>query len=54
MATVSPCVKVCRYDGGDVCIGCRRTAEEISVWWRLSDAEAQAIMATLADRPSPQ
>ena len=53
MATVSPCVKVCRYEGGALCIGCKRTADEISDWWRLTNDEARAIMAELPSRGRP-
>jgi predicted Fe-S protein YdhL (DUF1289 family) len=29
----SPCSKVCRYETGtDICIGCGRSAEEITAW----------------------
>lgn len=53
MATVSPCVKVCRYEGGPLCVGCKRTVDEISDWWRLSDEDALAIMAELPNRQVP-
>ena len=50
----TPCVKVCAVDGASgYCLGCRRTLPEIAGWARLSDAEREAIMAALPDRPDP-
>lgn len=50
----TPCVKVCAVDGASgYCLGCRRTLPEIAGWARLSDAEREAIMTTLPDRPDP-
>ena len=53
MALVSPCLKVCRYDGGDYCVGCKRHTDEIGRWFWMSEAEAEAIMAELPDRIIP-
>lgn len=51
---VTPCVKVCAVDGASgYCLGCRRTLPEIAGWARLSDAERDAVMAALPDRPDP-
>lgn len=36
----SPCIAVCALDENDVCIGCYRTADEITDWFML-DAEAR-------------
>ena len=36
----SPCIAVCALDENDVCIGCYRTADEITDWFML-DAEAK-------------
>lgn len=33
----SPCVSVCQLDGEDVCVGCFRTADEITDWVMLDD-----------------
>ena len=50
----TPCVKVCAVDGASgYCLGCRRTLPEIAGWARLSDAEREAIMTALPDRPDP-
>ena len=31
----SPCVHVCALDEQDICIGCQRTADEITRWGRM-------------------
>lgn len=36
--------------GSGMCIGCGRTAEEITAWGRYSEPERKAIMASLAAR----
>jgi len=48
---VTPCVKVCAYDpSSGLCLGCRRTGEEIAGWTSFSDAQRAAIMAALPFR----
>lgn len=51
----SPCVKVCvLHPETRLCIGCRRTGDEIARWSRMSADERRAIMAALATRdPAP-
>ena len=46
----SPCTRVCTLDEQDVCIGCRRTLDEIIAWAGLSAAEQRAIIARLGQR----
>ena len=47
----SPCVDICVIDRESrLCIGCKRTGEEISVWGRLSEEARRAIMAELPAR----
>lgn len=47
----TPCVQVCIVDGATgLCLGCRRTLQEICGWSRFSDAERAAIMAELPGR----
>ncbi|MFZ8969032.1 MAG: DUF1289 domain-containing protein [Ilumatobacteraceae bacterium] len=53
MARVSPCVRVCRIAEDGLCVGCARTTAEIAIWSRIDDADALAIMDTLAARRSP-
>ncbi len=50
----SPCTKVCMLDAsGTICVGCKRTVEEIAMWGALSDAQRARIMAELAARTLP-
>ncbi len=47
----SPCIRVCILDPETgLCEGCGRTSEEITRWFRLSEEERLAIMATLPER----
>jgi predicted Fe-S protein YdhL (DUF1289 family) len=49
----SPCVKICViHPDARICIGCRRTAEEISKWSRMTAEERQTIMSGLPERGS--
>lgn len=49
----SPCVKVCViHPAARLCVGCNRTADEISRWSAMTDAERAAIMADLPGRAS--
>jgi len=45
--TGSPCVKVCRLEDG-VCVGCRRTKQEIKLWARLSNQEKDGIVKRIS------
>ncbi|GGE77118.1 DUF1289 domain-containing protein [Stappia taiwanensis] len=47
----SPCVDICQIDAASgLCIGCRRTLDEIAAWGGLSDSERARIMAELPAR----
>jgi uncharacterized protein len=46
----SPCVDICRLDARGVCIGCRRTIEEITEWSRASEARRREILRNVAGR----
>ena len=49
----SPCIKVCQMDPQrGLCLGCRRTLDEIARWAALSDPERERIMAELPSRGS--
>lgn len=45
----SPCVKICKLQLG-VCIGCKRTKEEISKWTQLTDQEKQQVLENIKQR----
>ncbi len=40
----SPCISVCALDENDVCLGCYRTAGEITDWFMADAAEKRAIL----------
>jgi len=47
----SPCIKVCQMDPGrDLCLGCKRTLDEIARWAAMSDAEREGISKELENR----
>jgi predicted Fe-S protein YdhL (DUF1289 family) len=46
---ITPCVRLCRLEDG-VCIGCKRTTEEISKWFWMDDKEKMTIMDNLKNR----
>jgi predicted Fe-S protein YdhL (DUF1289 family) len=49
-AVPSPCVDICRLDALGLCVGCRRTLEEIAEWPRASEARRREILRDLALR----
>jgi uncharacterized protein len=47
----SPCVKVCViHPQARLCIGCKRTIEEIAAWSQMNPESRRAIMAELPAR----
>jgi uncharacterized protein len=46
-APTSPCMNICVLDAGKVCIGCRRTLDEIARWGRMSVREQWQVVARL-------
>ena len=55
MTVPSPCRNICTLDpAGRLCLGCRRTLDEIARWSSMSDAERAAVAArlSLADVPT--
>jgi hypothetical protein len=49
-AVPSPCVDICRLDQQGLCVGCRRTLDEIAEWSRASEARRREILSQLALR----
>jgi predicted Fe-S protein YdhL (DUF1289 family) len=49
-AVPSPCVDICRLDAQGLCVGCRRTIDEITEWPRASEARRREILCELALR----
>lgn len=50
----SPCTGICRIaqDSG-LCLGCKRSLDEIARWRDMSVTERQAIIAALPHRAAP-
>jgi len=46
----SPCVSVCALDAEDICVGCYRSAEEITLWISLDNAARREIIKRAAER----
>lgn len=46
---LTPCIKTCKLIQG-MCVGCRRTVEEIAQWARMTDLERKQIMEQLHAR----
>lgn len=46
----SPCTQVCTLDDRNICLGCRRTLDEIIAWSRMTPAEQRAVIERLSSR----
>lgn len=46
----SPCVSICALDEQDICIGCQRTALEITCWGQMSDDERREVLRRCDER----
>ena len=46
----SPCISVCVLDENDICMGCYRSAEEVTDWFMAGDEEKRAIMQRVEQR----
>ena len=49
-AVPSPCVDICRLDTQGLCVGCRRSIDEITEWPRASEARRREILRNAARR----
>jgi predicted Fe-S protein YdhL (DUF1289 family) len=45
----SPCIDICKVNSG-ICIGCKRTLEEIKNWSNYSVVEKNDILKKIKDR----
>ncbi len=43
-AVLSPCVGICELDESGLCLGCRRSGEEIADWLKFSEARRRYLM----------
>ena len=46
----SPCVSICALDENDICMGCYRSAQEITDWFMASDEEKRRILERVKER----
>ncbi|MFN3238331.1 MAG: DUF1289 domain-containing protein [Pseudomonadales bacterium] len=46
----SPCIKLCRLDAADYCLGCGRSRMEIAAWSRASAADKALIVLRARER----
>jgi predicted Fe-S protein YdhL (DUF1289 family) len=46
-AVLSPCTGVCSIDEQGLCIGCRRTLDEITRWGGMGDDERLRMVETV-------
>ncbi|MHC1706664.1 MAG: DUF1289 domain-containing protein [Bacteroidales bacterium] len=44
MSVKSPCIDVCTLDQEGVCLGCKRTKEEIRDWMKYTDEEKLGVI----------
>lgn len=47
MNLTSPCVALCKLTEEDICIGCKRTIEEIINWRTYTDNQKKAVFTRL-------
>ena len=46
----SPCISVCLLDDDDICVGCYRSADEITDWFMANAEEKQQILKRCRQR----
>lgn len=46
----SPCISVCVLDEDDICMGCYRSADEITDWFMASDDEKREVLRRARER----
>ena len=45
----SPCISVCLLDDSDICVGCFRSADEITDWF-MADAQGKRDILARAEK----
>jgi predicted Fe-S protein YdhL (DUF1289 family) len=50
----SPCKNICKYDSDFICIGCKRSREEITKWSNATDMEKLQILKNVQKRRSEE
>ncbi len=46
----SPCVNICALDEADICIGCQRSATEITRWTLMDSRERREVLRRCEER----
>jgi predicted Fe-S protein YdhL (DUF1289 family) len=46
----SPCISVCVLDENDICMGCFRSAQEVTDWFMASEDEKRDILRRVEQR----
>jgi predicted Fe-S protein YdhL (DUF1289 family) len=46
----SPCVSICALDAEDICVGCYRSAQEITRWSVADNTERKKILESASQR----
>jgi len=46
----SPCVSICALDEADICIGCQRSATEITHWALMDSRERREVLRRCEER----
>ncbi|MFN8255417.1 MAG: DUF1289 domain-containing protein [Bacteroidales bacterium] len=47
---VNPCKLICKYDDKSVCIGCKRTRQEVISWPEYNDEEKKIVFKRIIER----
>jgi uncharacterized protein len=48
--TRSPCISVCVLDDDDICMGCYRSAAEITDWFMATDEQKREVLRRARER----
>jgi predicted Fe-S protein YdhL (DUF1289 family) len=46
----SPCISICVLDDDDICMGCYRSAGEITDWFMASDEQKNEVLRKARER----
>lgn len=46
----SPCISVCVLDDDDICMGCYRSAGEITDWFMATDEQKREVLRQASER----
>lgn len=46
----NPCINVCRTDSNGICLGCKRSLNEIGDWSKYSNEEKSSVLEKISQR----